>query len=96
MVVYRKATSADTDAICGLWSAAGVGAGHGVDSAEIAERLKNDDGFFVVEEVERRFLDAGVTQLRLAVWDENGAALSFWRELAYVELPEIRYFSKEL
>jgi len=137
MVVYRKATAADTDAICGLWSAAGVGAGHGVDSAEIAERLKNDDGFFVVgedegriiasamgcyddhrgwmkrvaidpsqqgkglgrdlvEEVERRFLDAGVTQLRLAVWDENGAALSFWRELDYVELPEIRYFSKEL
>jgi ribosomal protein S18 acetylase RimI-like enzyme len=137
MVVYRTATSDDTDAICGLWSAAGLGAGHGVDSAEIAERLKNDDGFFVVgedegriiagamgcyddhrgwmkrvaidpsqqgkgvgrhlvEEVERRFLDAGVTQLRLAVWDENRAALSFWRELDYVEIPEIRYFSKEL
>ena len=137
MVVYRAATSSDTDAICGLWFAAGLGAGHGVDSAEIAERLKNNDGFFVVgedesriiavamgcyddhrgwmkrvaidpsqqgkglgrelvEEVERRFLDAGVSKLRLAVWDENGSALSFWRELNYVELPKIRYFTKEL
>lgn len=50
----------------------------------------------LVEEVERRFLDAGVTKLRLAVWDENGDALGFWRERDYVELPEIRYFSKEL
>jgi ribosomal protein S18 acetylase RimI-like enzyme len=137
MVMYRMATSADTDAICGLWFAAGLGAGLGVDSTEITARLKNNDGFFVVgedegriiavamgcyddhrgwmkrvaidptqqgkglgselvEEVERRFLDAGVSKLRLAVWDENGAALSFWRELDYVELPEIRYFMKEL
>jgi hypothetical protein len=37
-----------------------------------------------------------VTKLRLAVFDDNRRALSFWRELDYVELPEIHYFTKEL
>ncbi len=138
MIRFRSATVSDTNAICDLWAAAGLGGGRDIDEAEIRERLKNDDGFFVVGEathdqivavamgcydghrgwmkrvgihpsqrgrgigrqlvevVERRFLDAGVSKLRLAVWDENDAALSFWRELDYVELSEIRYFTKEL
>jgi sugar/nucleoside kinase (ribokinase family)/ribosomal protein S18 acetylase RimI-like enzyme len=134
---FRSAAAADTRAICGLWAAAGVGAGFEIDSHEITERLKNDDGFFVVgergdrmvavamgcyddhrgwmkrvavdpseeggglgralvTEVERRFLESGITKLRLSVWDENVGALSFWRELDYVELPDIHYFTKDL
>ena len=138
MVSFRSAAVSDTAAICDLWAAADLGGGRDVDEAEIRERLKNDDGFFVigessgdgmvavamgcyddhrgwmkrvaihpshrgkglgrnlVKEVERRFLDAGVSKVRLAVWDDNDDALSFWRELDYEELPEIRYFSKEL
>lgn len=138
-VSFRSARHDDVDAICVLWEAAGLGGGRDVDRAEITERLKNDDGFFViaelvghggmvavamgcyddhrgwmkrvavhpdergsgfgrllVNEVERRFRDAGVTKLRLAVWDENRAAVAFWEELDYVELPEIRYFTKTL
>lgn len=128
----------DTVAICDLWDVSALGGGRDVDEAEIHERLKNDDGFFVVgettegdlvavamgcyddhrgwmkrvgihpsqrgsglgrqlvEEVERRFRDAGITKLRLSVWDDNEIALSFWRGLGYDELPEIHYFSKDL
>lgn len=50
----------------------------------------------LVAEVERRFLEAGVTQLRLAVWGDNDGARNFWREIDYVELPDIHYFTKKL
>lgn len=138
MVSYRSAAVSDIAEICDLWAESDLGAGRDIDEDEIRERLKNDDGFFVVgeasghgviavamgcyddhrgwmkrvaihsshrgqghgrtlvEEVERRFLDAGVSKLRLAVWEDNDEALSFWMELGYEELPEIRYFVKEL
>ena len=137
MVEFRSATLADSDAICRLWDSVGIGGGRDVAGQEIASRLENDDGFFVVgererrlvavamgcyddhrgwmkrvaidpsqqgrglgrsliAEVERRFREAGITKLRLSVWDENVGALSFWRELDYVELHDIHYFTKEL
>lgn len=139
MVAFRSASVADTAAICDLWAAARLSGGRDIDRAEIAERLRNDDGFFVVgvtpeidglvavgmgcyddhrgwmkrvaihpsqrgkglgrqlvEEVENRFRAAGVTKIRLAVWNDNDEALSFWVGLDYEELPDIRYFTKEL
>ena len=53
-------------------------------------------GRAIVAEVERRFLAAGVTKLRLAVWDGNAEGLAFWNSLDYVELTEIHYFAKDL
>jgi len=53
-------------------------------------------GRMVVDELERRFLAAGISKLRLAVWDDNESALEFWNRMQYVELPEIRYFTKDL
>lgn len=50
----------------------------------------------IVTSVEQRFQDAGVRHLRLAVFDGNDAGLSFWNEMAYEELPTIRYFTKDL
>lgn len=134
---FRTAGADDVDAIAGLWERCGLGAGLDVDRAEVRERLRSDDGFFVVGELdgrvmasamgcydnhrgwvkrvaidpayqrqglgrrlvgelERRFLDAGISQLRLAVWDHNGDGLQFWSDLAYVELTDIHYFSKDL
>lgn len=134
---FRSAQPVDVDSICRLWKAAGVGSRPTTDRAEIDERLRAEDGFFViaevdalpvgvamgcydnhrgwlkrvavdpahrghgigrrlVDEVEQRFLAAGVTKLRLAVWDDNSDAVAFWTALEYVELPEIRYFSKDL
>lgn len=138
MVAFRSATASDSESICALWAVCGLGGGSDHDASEIATRLNNDDGFFVVgetndgrvvavamgchddhrgwmkrvavdpaqramglgrklvEEVERRFLHAGVTKLRLAVWQDNEVALSFWNDLDYEELPEIKYFTKDL
>ncbi|MGI9604860.1 MAG: GNAT family N-acetyltransferase [Acidimicrobiales bacterium] len=137
MLSFRSATTADSAEIHRLWDAAGVSQGFENDTAEITERLRNDDGFFVVgeaegrlvaaamgcyddhrgwlkrvaidpsmqgrgfgrsivEEVEQRFLAAGIAKLRLAVWSENTSALAFWSELDYLELDEIRYFTKDL
>ena len=138
-VTFRSAVAGDVSAIGELWERSGLGGGSEVDRAEIVERLKEDDGFFVVgtvdatgpivavamgcydnhrgwlkrvavdpdhrgsglgrllvTEVEKRFLDAGVTKLRLAVWEQNTSAGAFWEELDYEELDEIRYFTKEL
>jgi len=53
-------------------------------------------GRMVVDELERRFLAAGISKLRLAVWDDNESALEFWNRMQYIELPEIRYFTKDL
>ena len=133
----RSATVGDVERILALWSSAGLGGGEDVDRAEALERLREDDGFFVVgeiddalaavamgcydnhrgwlkrvavhpdhrgrgfgraivEAVEQRFLDAGVVHLRLSVFDDNEAGLAFWNEMAYEELPTIRYFTKDL
>ncbi len=44
---YRTATLEDAEAIGSLWTACGLGNG-AADAIEIAERLRNDDGFFIV------------------------------------------------
>lgn len=135
---YRAANSSDTDAICALWAASGVSHGSDADRQDIGERLKNDDGFFIVgiddegtilssamgcydnhrgmvkrvavapeiqgtgegtrlvEELERRFVAAGITELRLAVFRENERAGAFWESKGYEELTNIRYFVKSL
>jgi len=135
---FRSVTAADTDAVVELWHVAGLGAGDEVDRAEVAERLLEDDSFFIlsdtdddqlqavamgcydnhrgwvkrvaihpsargtglgralVDELERRFVAAGITQLRLAVWSQNEIGGAFWEALDYEELPDIRYFVKDL
>lgn len=136
-LTFRSATRADVEPIAELWDRCGLGGGAETDRSEIRERLRSDDGFFVigelddvivaaamgcydnhrgwvkrvaidprhqrralgramVDELERRFLDADISKLRLAVWGHNDDALEFWRRLDYVELPEIHYFSKDL
>ena len=50
----------------------------------------------LIAELERRFVDAGIEQLRLSVYDDNTTGLAFWEALDFVELPEIRYFTKDL
>ena len=135
---YRSATATDAGSIRALWAACGLSHGDESDQREIAERLTNDDGFFIVgnnaagdivssamgcydnhrgwvkrvavaptlhgtgeggrliEELERRFKDAGVTELRLAVFQENERAGAFWAAQGYEELTNIRYFTKSL
>jgi len=46
MLSYRSVTSADVDGVLALWSAAGVETG-AADRAEVIERLRGDDGFFI-------------------------------------------------
>lgn len=48
MTTYRNAAASDLEALLTLWAACGVGGGAEVDRAEISERLREDDGFFVV------------------------------------------------
>ncbi len=59
-------------------------------------RRRDGLGRELVSELERRFLAAGISKLRLAVWRENDGALAFWEALDYVELPDIHYFTKDL
>ena len=59
-------------------------------------RRRDGLGRDLVAELERRFLAAGISKLRLAVWAENESALAFWNALDYVELPDIHYFTKDL
>jgi ribosomal protein S18 acetylase RimI-like enzyme len=50
----------------------------------------------IVAEAERRFAARGITKLRLAVWGENTAALSFWAELGYEDERGVHYHAKDL
>lgn len=134
---FRSVSSSDTEAIVQLWEDCGLASNPHQDHQEISERLREEDGFFVlgeidgelvasamgcydnhrgwvkrvaiaptrqgrglgrllVAELERRFLAAGISKLRLAVWDENSSGVEFWNRMEYTELPEIRYFSKDL
>ena len=47
-LTFRSVTASDTDAVCALWAAAGLGGGLATDRQEIAVRLGNNDGFFVL------------------------------------------------
>lgn len=50
----------------------------------------------LMAEVERRLCEAGISELRLAVWDENERGGRFWEAQGWVELPTIRYFTKSI
>ncbi|MBC8365272.1 MAG: GNAT family N-acetyltransferase [Actinobacteria bacterium] len=50
----------------------------------------------MVEELERRFVDAGIRRIRLEVWSHNEGGLAFWEDLGYRLQPEIRYFVHNL
>lgn len=68
LVSFRSADASDTPAICELWDLAGLGGGRGVDEAEIAERLKEDDGFFVVGEAAH---DAAIVAVAMGCYDNH-------------------------
>lgn len=53
-------------------------------------------GHAIMAEVERRFLAAGITKLRLQVWTANERGGAFWEANGWSELTEIRYFTKDL
>jgi len=137
-LTFRRAAPADVDAIIEMWDGSGLGAGVEADRIEALERLREDDGFFIVGvddlgavrssamgcydnhrgwvkrvvvdpdfrrtgegnrliiELERRFRDAGITKLRMAVWRQNESAGAFWEAQGYEELVDIRYFTKSL
>lgn len=50
----------------------------------------------LVTELEQRFLDRGITELRLEVWASNTGALAFWNEMGWEHLEDIRYFTRSL
>ena len=54
------------------------------------------EGTRLIEELEERFATAGITELRLAVFQENERAGEFWESHGYEELTNIRYFVKSL
>lgn len=46
-------------------------------------------------ELERRFLAAGIEELRLSVWRSNDGALKFWQAMGFDEI-DIAYHTKSL
>ena len=50
----------------------------------------------VVEALEARFLERGITELRLEVWADNTGGLAFWTEMGWELLPDIRYFQRSI
>ena len=139
-LTFRTANTDDINEISRLWNIAGLGGDDAYNSHEIAVRLREDDGLFIVgfdpdsphvlravamgcndnhrgwvkrvavdpalrgagvgraliDELEKRFVAAGIEQLRLSVYEDNETALAFWESMDFVELPEIRYFTKDL
>jgi len=47
------------------------------------------------DELERRFLAAGIDQLRLSVWRSNEGALGFWQAMGFEEI-DVAYHTKSL
>ena len=50
----------------------------------------------IVGELEARFLERGITELRLEVWADNAGGLAFWQEMGWELLHDIRYFQRSL
>ena len=50
----------------------------------------------MTDELEKRFVDRGITRLRLEVWADNVGGLFFWEERGYELQPDIRYFVRNL
>ncbi len=53
-------------------------------------------GTQLVADLEAAFLEAGITELRMAVWADNTRGGQFWEAQGYSELEDIRYFTKSL
>lgn len=53
-------------------------------------------GRHIVDELERRFKDRGITELRLEVWADNTAGQAFWERMGWELLPDIRYYTRSL
>jgi len=53
-------------------------------------------GAAMTDQLEKRFVDRGITRLRLEVWAYNVGGLSFWEERGYELQPDIRYFVRNL
>lgn len=53
-------------------------------------------GRFVVEQLEARFAERGITELRLEVWGDNTGGLAFWTEMGWELLPDIQYFQRSI
>lgn len=60
------------------------------------ERRGEGVGRLLVGELERRFAERGITELRLEVWSSNAVGLAFWQELGWEHLPDIAYFTRSL
>ena len=60
------------------------------------ERQGTGLGRKLVEELERRFLARGITELRLEVWADNEGGLAFWSSMGWEHLEDIRYFTRSL
>ena len=50
----------------------------------------------LVGELERRFSERGITELRLEVWADNTGAMAFWSNIGWEHLEAIRYYSRSL
>jgi len=50
----------------------------------------------IIGELERRFLDRGITELRLEVWADNTGAQAFWSNMGWEPLDDIRYYTRSL
>lgn len=50
----------------------------------------------LVAELERRFLERGITELRLEVWADNVAGQAFWTSMGWEHLADIRYYTRSL
>ena len=53
-------------------------------------------GRIIVADLEQRFRDRGITELRLEVWDDNTAGQAFWRSLDWTHLDTVMYYTKSL
>jgi|TARA_B100001971_G_scaffold74269_1_gene68448 ribosomal protein S18 acetylase RimI-like enzyme len=53
-------------------------------------------GAEMIDELEKRFVETGITKLRLEVWADNVGGLTFWAERGYELQPDIRYFVRNL
>ena len=50
----------------------------------------------LVADLERRFKERGITELRLEVWADNVGAQAFWSSVGWEFLEDIRYYTRSL
>ena len=57
---------------------------------------RTGEGKALFAELEQRFLAAGITKLRLAVWADNQAGGAFWEAQGFADFEGVRYMGKEI